>query len=201
MKRFALLASLTFVVAGPVLAQNIIYNNLFNPYVRKWPSWDGGQVLYFGGRGCLAAQRITIPAGTTQIVNVTAQFVQQIGPNPASVYVQVNQLFGFLPGPTIYANTVPAVVTTFSDTVFGLNGRVVQANALFVPVTPGQSYLISVQPQGTNWGEVVGNNALAVNPYVRDFSSFAYPGQYNNTFYFWQGPGNGGNLNMQVAGQ
>lgn len=183
MKRFAILALATAL--GAQAFGVTLYDNLNQAYNDAGGCWDGGINNLGDNEGLQIGQRVTGVAGGEVLTRVSGLFLElSDSVNATGGLVQVFNLSGNSVGSLVGEQTVTVDDTVLGpDTVlnFDLFMHQIDAYCNIPGLSAGADYLVVLQGQGPDWGYLGLDDNGNQNTFLRDYSSFGYPGGYGFT--------------------
>lgn len=188
MKQFAIL-----VLAAALGTQAFavtLYDRLDQTYVEAGGCWDGGINDLGDNEGLQIGQRVTGIAGGEVLTRVSGRFLEFTDSvNATGALVQVFNLSGNAVGALVGEQTLSVDDTVVGpDQVLNLGLTIHQIDAYcnIAGLTAGADYLVVLQGQGPYWGYLGLNDDGNQNTFLRDYSSFGYPGGYGFTDWMEQ---------------
>ncbi len=187
--RTKLLALIPIVSLSASVHGGVLYDHTVEAgysYDQGIGSCDGGMADYGANYGLQVGQLVTATSENRYITSVSANFLQYTDYD-TQVWIDVYDKTG----KTLIATSglISAFKNRFTDHVFGTLGVTYYATVMFGPLTPGTSYLISMQVVGPSWAYIcrdvtsfpVPSHCQADTSYFRDGSHFGYPGSGAST--------------------
>lgn len=173
------------IVAAPVpaSAQVVLYDQLGLGVEASVPNWDGGVAFHTFNQGLQAGQRVTNPDSLV-IDHVVGDWAVTSFTTPDAALIQVFQLDGDVVGDLISEIIDPGIaVLALGDRlrIFSSVGLALAAD------NSGGDVLVVMQPQSEHWGSILANSSLSEDAFIRDHSSFGYPGGWG--FTDWRATG------------